>query len=41
MLYAASKGREEIVRFLMGQVNLASHWLSNDLLELSLARGRT
>ena len=30
LLYAASKGREEIVRFLMTQVKLASNSLFND-----------
>ena len=30
LLYAASKGREEIVRFLMIQVKLASNSLFND-----------
>ena len=39
LLYAASKGREEIVRFLMTQVKLASNSLFNDQQEILLVGG--
>ena len=39
LLYAASKGREEIVRFLMTQVKLASNSLFNDQREILLLGG--